>query len=415
MTLNVKKTIFFLWDLCLIFKTMCAFSDTSIASKAYLGYQVIVALIFCFTLIRCIKRPRENLGNKIIFCSQFFVILVVYGLIFSNPTLSQEIGQQVKAMLLFYTASISMVLCLESAEDQLKFLKHSYYSIGIVLFSAFVLYNDKFQFILHLSNLFSRDSRYRWEYGFYHANFVGNISICLLLLSFIISQIKKKTNSKVACSKILHMSINAVSICMLLASASRSNMLAIIVLGLTFLFANIDVWLPIKRRYTGIIQGFIIILIIMLVLFSGSDNTYDSLFKLSNRSLNFTINIPSLIASGKVLFGIGYVDAGLFGSNKLPMATWYVDNSYLYVFLTMGIAGIAWFVFLLGKLLIKIAKYDKAFDLNFTFTCVFVTYLFLGMSETCIFYPTFVSSFVYFVAFISCGFINANCDERVRE
>ena len=192
MTLNIKKTIFFLWDLCLIFKTMCAFSDTSIASKAYLSYQVIVALIFFFTFIRCIKGFRENLGNKIIFCSQFFVILAVYGLIVFNPALSQEIGQQIKAMLFFYTASVSMTLCLESVEDQLKFLKHSYYSIGIVVFIAFVLYNDKFRFILNLSNLFSRDSRYRWEYGFYHANFVGNITICLLLLSFIISQIKKK-------------------------------------------------------------------------------------------------------------------------------------------------------------------------------------------------------------------------------
>lgn len=153
----------------------------------------------------------------------------------------------------------------------------------------------------------------------------------------------------------------------------------------------------------------------MLVLLSGSDNMYDSLFKLSNRSLNFTINIPSLMASGKVLFGIGYVDAGLFGSNKLPMATWYVDNSYLYVFLTMGIAGIAWFIFLLARLFLKIRKYDKAFDLNFTFTCVFVTYLFLGMSETCIFYPTFVSSLVYFVAFISCCFIKDDSDERVYE
>lgn len=170
-------------------------------------------------------------------------------------------------------------------------------------------------------------------------------------------------------------------------------------------------FLPIKRKYTGTIQGLIIILIIMLVLFSGSDNMYDSLFKLSNRNLNFTINIPSLIASGKVLFGIGYVDAGLFGSNKLPMATWYVDNSYLYVFLTMGIAGIAWFIVLLARLFLKIRKYDKAFGLNFTFTCVFVTYMFLGMSETCIFYPTFVSSFVYFVAFISCCFIKDNCDE----
>ena len=340
MTLNIKKTIFFLWDLCLIFKTMCAFSDTSIASKAYLSYQVIVALIFFFTFIRCIKGFRENLGNKIIFCSQFFVILAVYGLIVFNPALSQEIGQQIKAMLFFYTASVSMTLCLESVEDQLKFLKHSYYSIGIVVFIAFVLYNDKFRFILNLSNLFSRDSRYRWEYGFYHANFVGNITICLLLLSFIISQIKKKINSRVAFSKVFCVGINTISICMLLASASRSNMLAIIVLGLAFLFANINEWLPIKRKYTGTIQGLIIILIIMLVLFSGSDNMYDSLFKLSNRNLNFTINIPSLIASGKVLFGIGYVDAGLFGSNKLPMATWYVDNSYLYVFLTMGIAGI---------------------------------------------------------------------------
>lgn len=415
MTLNIKKTIFFLWDLCLIFKTMCAFSDTSIASKAYLSYQVIVALIFCFTFIRCIKGFRENLGNKIIFCSQFFVVLAVYGLIVFNPALSQEIGQQIKAMLLFYTASVSMTLCLESVEDQLKFLKHSYYSIGIVVLIAFVLYNDKFRFILNLSNLFSRDSRYRWEYGFYHANFVGNITICMLLLSFIISQIKKRTSSRVAFSKILCAGINIVSGCMLLASASRSNILAIFVLGLVFLFANIDEWLSIKRRYTGIIQGFIIILIIMLVLLSGSDNMYDSLFKLSNRSLNFTINIPSLMASGKVLFGIGYVDAGLFGSNKLPMATWYVDNSYLYVFLTMGIAGIAWFIFLLARLFFKIRKYDKAFDLNFTFTCVFVTYLFLGMSETCIFYPTFVSSLVYFVAFISCCFIKDDSDERVYE
>lgn len=151
----------------------------------------------------------------------------------------------------------------------------------------------------------------------------------------------------------------------------------------------------------------------IMVLLSGADNIYDSLFKLSNRSLNFTINIPSLIASGKVLFGIGYVDAGLFGSNKLPMATWYVDNSYLYVFLTMGIVGIAWFIFFLIRLFKKIKKYDKAFCLNFTFTSVFMTYLFLGMSETCIFYPTFVSSFVYFVAFISCSFITNNSDERI--
>ena len=228
-------------------------------------------------------------------------------------------------------------------------------------------------------------------------------------------EIKKRTSSRVAFSKILCAGINIVSGCMLLASASRSNILAIFVLGLVFLFANIDEWLSIKRRYTGIIQGFIIILIIMLVLLSGSDNMYDSLFKLSNRSLNFTINIPSLMASGKVLFGIGYVDAGLFGSNKLPMATWYVDNSYLYVFLTMGIAGIAWFIFLLARLFFKIRKYDKAFDLNFTFTCVFVTYLFLGMSETCIFYPTFVSSLVYFVAFISCCFIKDDSNERVYE
>ena len=69
MTLNIKKTIFFLWDLCLIFKTMCAFSDTSIASKAYLSYQVIVALIFFFTFFYTKmqinpEKISENLGKS---------------------------------------------------------------------------------------------------------------------------------------------------------------------------------------------------------------------------------------------------------------------------------------------------------------------------------------------------------------
>lgn len=62
MTLNIKKTIFFLWDLCLIFKTMCAFSDTSIASKAYLSYQVIVALIFSlhsFGVLKALEKISE--------------------------------------------------------------------------------------------------------------------------------------------------------------------------------------------------------------------------------------------------------------------------------------------------------------------------------------------------------------------
>ena len=406
MTLNVKKTIFFLWDLCLIFKTMCAFSDTSIASKAYLGYQVIVALIFCFTLIRCIKGLRENLGNEIIFCSQFFVILVVYGLIFSNPALSQEIGQQVKAMLLFYTASISMVLCLESAEDQLKFLKHSYYSMGTVVLIAFIFYNDGFQFISHMSDLFMRDERYRWEYGFYHANFVGNITSCLLLLSFVIYWLQRGTKKNKTYTKCLNVCVNLISVCMLLSSASRSNMIGLCFFVLLFVFINIENWIPVKKIYIKIIRTLIAMMAMIMFLFSESGNLYESLFKLSNRSLNFTINIPSLLASGREMFGIGYVDAGLFGAHKLPMNSWYVDNSFLYIFLTMGFVGLVWFVLLLIQIFVGIKKYDKTVKSGMAFTCVFITYLILGMSETCVFYPTFVSSFVYFVLLISCLFIN---------
>lgn len=341
------------------------------------------------------KKNRTNkyfeilVGLLIFYYLLFGIFLVDYNLIqYVNPTLFYN---------LFFLIFIFFVSRFIYKYDLMyKFVNIAYLCIAFFLGICFIQNFDGFQVLKHLSGIFVSFDRYSNAYGLYHKNALGNISLCLLLLSFYISVYKKYilNHPKSIIDHIRNL-YNVIIFTMLLASGSRSSLTGF--LAFLLLYFCMSIVTGIKNKKIKYSTYFIIASSIIFIYIFPND-LFNIFLEISNRGLNFTRNLPVLFESGRCLVGIGLINPGLFGNGTLWSSTFYVDNYYLYVLMSTGVIGAIIVLLIFILLFISIIKINKVNrNIRNCVMCIFIVDLYVGLFETSVINALFPSCFIYLV------------------
>lgn len=139
------------------------------------------------------------------------------------------------------------------------------------------------------------------------------------------------------------------------------------------------------------------------VIVSQFDKISD-VFVSSYRFANFTENLPYLNTVFKIVFGLGFIDAQDFGAGTTGLGhTFYVDNYFLYVLLTLGVLGLAIFILLIYRFGKRFLEYCR--NINDTEAVVMISilmgHLFSSIGETSFLYYAFPSTALYFSCYLA--------------
>ena len=325
---------------------------------------------------------------------------IFYYLLFGIFLVDYNLIQYVNSTLFYNLFFLVFIFCVSrfiyKYDLMYKFVNIAYLCIAFFLGICFIQNFDGFQVLKHLSGIFVSFDRYSNAYGLYHKNALGNISLCLLLLSFYISVYKKYilNHPKSIIDHIRNL-YNVIIFTMLLASGSRSSLTGFLIFLLLYFCMSIVTGIKNKElKYT---TYFIIASSIIFIAIFPNDlfNTY---LKISNRGLNFTRNLPILFESGRCLVGIGLINPGLFGNGALWTSTFYIDNYYLYVLMSTGIVGSIIILLIFILLFLSIIKINKKnCNIKNCVMCIFIVDLYVGLFETSVVNALFPSCFIYWV------------------
>ena len=365
---------------------------SAIAMYAMVLFSLMTKKYFCYRM----KKDRKNKYFNLI-----VGIWIFYYLLFGIFLVDYKLIKHVNSILIYTLYFLIFIFFVSKYVYRYnliyKFVNISYICIALFLGICFIQNFDGFQILNHLSGIFGGSYRYFNEYGLYHKNALGNISLCLLLLSFYISVYKKHIlNSKKTKVDYMRNLYNIIIFMMLLSSGSRSSLTGFFLFLLLYFFmCKFSGIKNTKFKYTT--YFIIIMLIIFIAIFLGTD-LWQIFLNESNRDLNFSKNIPVLFESNRSLIGIGLVNPGMFGDRSLSASTFYVDNYFLYVLMSTGIIGFIIVSLILTLLLLSIIKIDKVDDnLKNCVICIFLIDLYIGLFETSIVNALFPSSFIYLV------------------
>ena len=285
-------------------------------------------------------------------------------------------------------------------ELQDKFLKVSIVILGTFLICQYFRNYNGLDVFGELNHLFAhvRTERYRQSYGLYHPNATGNLCLCyLILLCF---EHENGRNKKSNIFFLLYKIVSAVIVAvMLLSTASRSSITGLILFLLVCLYSSIS-------NKGGLIWKFLLaVIVIVSVMMIVWSLDFNSLVELSNRMINYTVNIPLLINKGRMAVGFGILPSGYFGvgDGLSALGSSYVDSYYLYILMTTGLIGcVILFVPLCIFFFSIIRQKQKDRIQGNMLKCgLLIVMLYTGFFETCILYSTFISSLVYWTILLS--------------
>lgn len=392
MKIQSRTITFFLWGLVLVSRVLINMEGTGGISPLAIYYSSSVLLLFWLIFIRLNTSVISKKSPLLLWGIAFVLYAVIFGKIFSNPMLTELIDFNFIAMIIFYVLMFGMASYLKSEEKIIVFLKISYF---VLLFCIFVLTISNWNGLIGIKdlvmNLFGGYTRSRLSFGFYHPNVAANIALCIILISSILMQYNKR--------KINYYVVDIFMIYVILSTASRSTMCALILFVIIQLFSSIS--RKISNRILKSIFIFLFLLGVVFLFLFSSDDSIEKLFEISNRSYNFIYNIPVLIKSGRFMIGLGFIGSGDFFQLS-HYNTFYVDNYFLYVLMSTGLIGLifvsSFILYLFYNLCFKVKRYDK---LTYLTGGIFLTNLFSSLGETCFMYPSFTSCFVYTVLYLA--------------
>ena len=244
-------------------------------------------------------------------------------------------------------------------------------------------------------------ARYRVLFGMYHANAAGNISCCAILFSFLLLSDLNLTTALGKTKATIILILDFVNMTVLLSTDSRSSILAIIVFFLVFLFLQVT---TLKNKHLRFFLRVLLLLAITILLIVFMGNAILALFVSSQRSANFEMNLPYLNSAFKVFFGLGLIDPSDFGTGTTGLGiTFYVDNYFLYILLTLGITGLVsvfYIIISLFKTFLRAEHSSKKITATLLIS-ILCGHIFTALGETCFLYPTFPSAVMYFSAYLA--------------
>ena len=357
--------------------------------------EISLYIGFLLLVLYYIKEKKEFFPNKElrnIFLGMVF-IFVVYQLLninefYINVTIKECI---INLLVLINIYMFSGYIFYEKCEN--KFILITYVILSIFICIIYVYNFDRFQGLKQISMIFNSQDRYRNSYGLLHPNVTGLICYVDLLLSFFLYNCLLHKKFVI---RILILSLDTIVSIVLISTASRTAVTSLILFFIVFYTLKIRKSIKINIYISIVIKIFAIstitIFIVKGILYITNIGILEFLSE-TNRIDNFTINIPILYSNNKQLFGMGNYEAyyNMYGGTP------YLDNWYLYMFLTTGIIGLILSLFLILKVYFALVKNSNNSLLK-TFTIsYFVSQLYYSLFETQFFTANVLNTFIFWI------------------
>lgn len=367
---------------------------------AYFYVIVLVVLLLMFHYKPLVVRKR-NISFKTI--GLFTIYIILFSLITLLEGPEGNLGDEVLAFSKFITAAAVTIYFVEQFDLLPELLLASFIGGSGLLLYEYALAGFPIDIFSRLGTFFSNSYslRYRLAFNFNNYNTVGNIASCMLILYFLLISWFRNYEQKSFIRNfaiLICTLIAVVDAITMLSSGSRNAMLTLIIFFIALLYYKITE----TNRVSGIQKRGLKILIVsigIVVVYLSAFSSVFSLLENSGRLRSFRENIPLVLRRNRFFEGLGLMNPGFFGRGR---AGYIVDNYYLYVFMETGIIGLVIIVFLLSRLGKKINKLRVSREPFFVLlSSAFVAWLVSGMGETCVIYPYFASSLVYFVVFLA--------------
>lgn len=274
----------------------------------------------------------------------------------------------------------------------------SYLEIICILFERFLKYKDYLSEVNIIASFNRVGSYTRVTFGFQHVNSCGNLCLLeIVLIILIINQLLEKRINKNIRNILIVINIGLLVFCtyILLLTSTRTAilsfllLLALIIISLIFRTSD-------KRMKAILISlGLLVILLILTFIVINGMFSLDYFYTLTGR--NNSLNIKLLSNLRSFIFGIGFVNPGLFGVNGLPgsYTTW-MDNYYIYILVASGLIGFilnVGSIYYIGKQIGKQVRLHNEMH-DTIFLCVYIVFCFGGLFETSVIYPHFAFSLV---------------------
>lgn len=387
--LKISNIILFLWGIVLASEILF-FTDIPIHSTfIYYSSSLVLILFLTYYLIKYSPKKSNSLYFLYLFLFLFTVFL--FGCILANPIYAKEIRDNNYLMIIFYILVFLMGNYIYQSELRFQFVKTTYIVLVVIIIMMMFRHFSEIDSQMLFRNMFSGFKRGRISLGFSHPNFLGNTSLCAIIISYFYTKMNSSTK-KILLIKCL----NILLIYIILITASRTSFIGLIlfmILNYLSVFAD-----KINKKIKIILEASVLI-ISFLFLLSVNNIELTNFLELTNRSENFIYNIPVLIKNNRLWYGLAYVGSGDFISKV--SGTFFVDNYILYTLMSSGIIGFIFnmsFVMILWRTLAIAAKSSHE---NKIILIIFFVNFFISFAENCFLTPSFPSCFVYTILYLS--------------
>ena len=347
-----KKLVMGLYCITMLLSMLSIVDNTPFKGILYnIKYPYIVLIIFfCFYdgILIWNKRIAVAIGLLVLHT-------ILYGVIFTNSYIRIDTNLHFQQLMAVYILTFFSCIYVYKKDCYLLFLEMSYLAMALFIFWCAVTHMGNFVNPIYFVNIFSRTDRFRAAFGMGDVNYCGNYCIYLLIVSFFLwHEWKKQGKMPDIRLKIVIAGIDAITLCMLFSTASRSAILS--------LFLFFGCYGILRMRY-AIIENWKLILLVggvlavCLVIVLVSTDVMSSIWQESNREGNFSINYPIFLEYGDYLNGMGYMDNSGFLNKVYGYETTAMDVYFLYIPFATGIVGAAIILVQMIYLLYQLLRY----------------------------------------------------------
>lgn len=356
----------------------------------YVGY-IVILLIWNILFLFC-KRGKIRHTNALIIILIMYSYIMTFGFIFNNELLKIEILDNTFKMLMMVTFIWETACLIVKYRCFISFLRVTYWTQVIYLLSALIFNFEGLEFLAHIGSILDSTGRYRVGYGS-HANITGIFIFFTFCVSFLISEYsdkRQKRNMKI---------VNGILWVMLISTASRNSLMCTAVLYGSVLLSNL--YKKNKDRFVKYVRkGILIAGFASIFIFAFAGRFRDLLMSL-NRFWPIYNNLQVWINSGRIVFGIGYVDPAYYAGMNIIYGskTTYLENFYVATIVSTGVLGFLWIVLMYYKIIKSILQSTIMFspELRVKIISVVASFMLIGMGESYGFTHGLETSFVFFI------------------
>lgn len=357
---------------------------------AYLALTVFLALTAREGKFRIAK------SGQIFVLAVLLVHTLLWGLLFVNQSFADIIANHFKSQIMFVVILIVTVLSMYQLGAAREFLKCCYYTLSAMLIYYF-LKNISELDLSNLANIMTVSDRTRASFGFGHYNTLGGACVCNLMLW---DTLRKEPCQNAV--KFTRLGILLVTMCMLLASASRSSLTSLVLYVIVFNWGNMENW-RISRKTITLIKVLLGVLISIMVVWAFFQVDTMSLLALAQRGHLVSETLPLFFESGRIWTGLGYASNTHYGDGLTPYLTYWLDNAYIYYLVTTGIVGLV-VIMSAALVLWRGIRSRRTAPYATEMIAVFVVYAYNSLFEATMFSSGAIINYIYlpwFLLFIS--------------